>query len=53
MKHKEKETKKEKECKALVAQLPYILAYKSRNFGRILSVFFFIRLIRGSQKITI
>ncbi len=29
--------------------LPYILAYKSRNFGQILSSFFLIRLIWGSQ----
>ena len=28
--------------------LPYILAYKSRNFGQILDIIFSIRLIRGS-----
>jgi hypothetical protein len=31
-------------------QLPYILAYKSRNFGQISNSFSQIRLIRGSQK---
>jgi hypothetical protein len=31
-------------------KLPYILAYKSRNFERILNSFSLIRLIHGSQK---
>jgi hypothetical protein len=34
----------------LTKYLPYILAYKSRNFGRILNSFSVIRLIHGSQK---
>ncbi len=33
--------------------IPYIFAYKSRNFGQILTYFFSIRLIRGSKNLAI
>jgi hypothetical protein len=33
-------------------KIPYILAYKSRNFGQILDKILSIRLIRGSKLLT-
>jgi hypothetical protein len=43
----------EKQVEHSVYSVPYILAYKSRNFGQILKSFFPIRLIGGPQNLQI
>ena len=40
-------------CKKIYPQIPYILAYKSINFGQNLNLLFTIRLIHGSWKMSI